>query len=152
MIHDLSLERKDRFGKSLERLHQCCADQHVYMSGKFSIPQAELRCLMVFGEERYLTSKGICARLSITKSRVSKIMDGLERKKLVVKVDDPADSRVTLLALTPGGQNYRRSILSAQDGILDAVLDHIDSARREEMLEALEVLKSAMVRIGETYE
>jgi DNA-binding MarR family transcriptional regulator len=131
MSHAFSLACRDRFGKALERLHQCCTDQHAYVSEKFPLPQAELRCLMLFGEERYLTSKGICSQLNTTKSRVSKIVDELERKKLVVKVDDPADSRVTLLALTPAGQNRRREVLSALDGILNTVLGHIDPARRE---------------------
>lgn len=151
MIHDFPRASRNRFDDALDTLHQCCADQQAYMSERFSLPHAELRCLLLFGGERYLTAKGITARLNITKSRVSKLLRGLEKKGLVAKIADPADSRVALLALTQDGQNRRRDILSVLDGILTAVLHQIDPSRLRVMLEALEALKSAMVRAGESF-
>lgn len=149
---ELTPSQRQQFSQMLDKLYQCCSDKHAYISEKFSIPQAELRCLTLFGAERYLTAKGIANRLSIAKSRVTKIVDGLVRKDLVVKVPDPADSRVTLLALTSSGQKKRQEIAVAMELMRDAVLDHIDPGRRDVVLDSLEALKGAMERVGEALE
>ena len=47
----------------VEETIQCCQMQTSYLSRKYSIPQAELRCLLLFPGERYLTAKGIAQKL-----------------------------------------------------------------------------------------
>lgn len=149
---EVALSQRERFSRSLDRLYQCCSERHAALSERFGLPQAELRCLMLFGDERYRTAKGIAVRLNIAKSRVTKIVDGLVKKGLVVKVDDPADSRVTLLALTPPGRKKRREIEQAMDHMRQAVLEGIDPARRESLLDCLDTLKATMERVGEGLE
>lgn len=148
----LSPSQREQFSKMLDKLYQCCTDRHVYLSEKHGLPQAELRCLTLFGTDRYLTAKGIATRLGIAKSRVTKLVEGLAAKGLVSKVPDPADSRVILLALTPAGQRKRQEILAAMDSLRDSVLEHIDPARRDAVLDSLETLKAAMERMGEALE
>jgi DNA-binding MarR family transcriptional regulator len=149
---ELSQQQRQQFSRLLDKLYQCCLDKQVYLSEKFDIPQAELRCLMLFGQERYLTAKGIAARLGIAKSRVTKLVSGLVGRGLLVKVADPADSRVTLLALTPAGQKMRQAASEAMDAMRDAVLDSIDPDRRSTLLGSLDTLKTAMERVGESLE
>lgn len=149
---ELTTSQRQQFSQMLDKLYQCCTDRHVYLSEKHGLPQAELRCLLLFGAERYLTAKGIAVRLGIAKSRVTKLVDGLVAKELINRVADPADSRVTLLALTPGGQKKRQEIMAAMDSMRDSVLEYIDPARRDAVLDSLETLKGAMERMGETLE
>lgn len=59
---------------------------------------------MLFGQERYLTPKGIAQKMSVAKSRVSRIIDHLEKRGLVQRVKDPEDSRFNLLSLTQDGR------------------------------------------------
>ena len=54
-----------------------------YQCERFGLPDAEFRCLVLFGEERYLTAKGIAFKMNVVKSRVSKIVEGLLKKKLI---------------------------------------------------------------------
>jgi DNA-binding MarR family transcriptional regulator len=75
-----------------------------YQCERFGLPDAELRCLQLFGDERYLTAKGIAQKMNVVKSRVSKIVNGLIRRRLVQRTQDPEDSRVVLLSLTSQGQ------------------------------------------------
>ena len=148
----LTPSQRLQFSQMLDKLYQCCSDRHVYLSEKHGVPQAELRCLLLFGGERYLTAKGIAGRLNIAKSRVTKLVDGLVAKGLLNKVADPADSRVTLLALTPAGQKKRQEIVAAMDSMRDSVLEYIDPLRRDTVLDSLEILKAAMERMGEALE
>jgi len=88
----------------IEEVVRCCKERTSFLSKKFDIPEAELRCLMVFGEERYLTAKGISQKLDVAKSRVTKIINGLVQKRLVESIDDPKDARIKLIGLTSKGQ------------------------------------------------
>ena len=71
-----------------------------YQSERFNLPDAEMRCLLLFGEEKYLTPKGIANKMNLVKSRISKLISGLNKKGLIQKIADPEDSRTTLLSLT----------------------------------------------------
>ena len=71
----------------INKLFQCCQERMQYQSDRFNLPDAELRCLMLFGEERYLTPKGIAHKMNVVKSRITKIIDGLIRKDLIHSVN-----------------------------------------------------------------
>ena len=141
-----------RLSQAMDRLYHCCGQRHDYLSRKFDLPPAELRCLMLFGGERDLTAKGVAARLGIAKSRVTKLVDGLARKELVRKVPDPEDSRVILLALTPAGQGKHEAITATMSSLREAVLRRIEPARREAILESLEALTGCMEGMGQVLE
>ena len=64
----------------IEGIIQCCQMQTSFLSQKFHIPQAEIRCLLLFRGERYLTVKGISQKLDVAKSRVTKVINGLQNK------------------------------------------------------------------------
>lgn len=115
-----------------------------YQSEKFALPDAELRCLMLFANERYLTAKGIAHKMNVVKSRVTKIIEGLGRKKLIQRIKDPEDSRVTLISLTPGGHNKLSEIKTFQNYIYREVLGSMAPEQRKTMITNLELLKASM--------
>ncbi len=86
-----------------------------YQSERFNLPDAELRCMVLFEGERYLTPKSIAHKMNVVKSRVTKIIEGLVRKELVQRIKDPEDSRITLLSLTAKGQGKLREINAFND-------------------------------------
>ncbi len=120
-----------------------------YQCDRFQLPDAELRCLGLFGEERYLTAKGIALKMNVVKSRVSKIIDGLIRKKLVQSIKDPEDSRISLLSLTPEGQQKLHDINSFSKKIHDRVLSQMAPDQRQAMLTNLDILKASMEAVRE---
>jgi hypothetical protein len=69
-----------QFSDLIARLYRCCQERMQVQSERFRLPDAELRCLMLFGEERYLTPKGIALKMKLAKSRVSRLIDGLGAK------------------------------------------------------------------------
>jgi len=123
-----------------------------YQSERFSLPDAELRCLTLFGEERYLTSKGIAYKMNLVKSRVSRIIEGLLRKKLIQRFKDPEDSRVSLLSLTPDGQRKLDEINSFMEDIHSRVLQQMVPEQRKAVLTNLEILKASMESVKELME
>ena len=128
----------------MEEILQCCKNRTSYLSTKFELPEAELRCLMLFGEERYLTAKSLSQKLDVAKSRVTKIISGLIQKRLVESIDDPKDARVKLIGLTQEGQKRSREISSIIAGHHQKLLLEFAPEQRKMVLSCLEALRSNM--------
>jgi len=139
----------DHFQALITKLFHCCQERVQYQSERFKLPDAELRCLMLFGEERYLTPKGITIKMNVVKSRVTKIINGLERKKLIRRIKDPEDSRVYLISLTNKGQEKLNEINDFLKEIYSEVLLQMQPRQRKVALSTLEVLTASMNAVKE---
>ncbi len=131
-----------------EMLH-CCEERKLYESQKFGLPQAELKCLMLFDGERYLTVKGMAQRLDVAKSRITKIVNGLIGKGLVEQIDDPKDGRIRLISLTPAGQKKSAEIDAFEGEIHRRILLQMGPEERKRTLASLEMFRSAMEAVKE---
>lgn len=141
---DLLRYQTQRFQELMEQTLQCCEFRMDYMARKFNVPQAELRCLMLFQGEKYLTVKGISQRLDVTKSRVTKIVEGLSQKRLVESIDDPRDARVKLVSLTSLGQKRSEEIGAFTEGLHRRILMELAQEERIGVLSSLERLRASM--------
>lgn len=146
---DLSIHQVEQFRRLVQRLFQCCQERMNYQSERFGLPDAEIRCLLLFGEERYLTAKGIAHKLNVVKSRVTKIVEGLIRKSLLKKIPDPEDSRVVLLCLTPEGHTKLKEINRVMLDLHARVLGLIRPEQRSTLLSNLEMLRLSMETVNE---
>lgn len=147
--HDVSEYQLEQFQELITKLFQCCQERMQYQCERFQLPDAELRCLGLFGEERYLTAKGIALKMNVVKSRVSKIIDGLLKKNLIQRIKDPEDSRVSLLSLTSDGQKKLNEINSFLKNIHGQVLSQMAQDQRQAMLTNLDILKASMEAVKE---
>ena len=139
----------DKFQELIGRLFQCCQERMQYQCERFQLPDAELRCLGLFGQDRYLTAKSIAHRMNVVKSRVSKLIDGLIKKKLIQRIKDPEDSRVQLLSLTPQGQKKVNEINGFMGDVYGQVLSRMAPDQRQAMLTNLDILKASMEAVNE---
>ena len=150
---DITLDVPDyqlkQFQELILRLFQCCQERMQYQCERFGLPDAEFRCLMLFGEERYLTAKGIAIKMNVVKSRVSKIVDGLIKKKLIQRIKDPEDSRISLLSLSADGQEKINDINRFLQDIHYQVLLQMAPDQRKAVLTNLDILKASMEAVKE---
>jgi DNA-binding MarR family transcriptional regulator len=128
----------------INEIVNCCEDKRLYESQRFGLPYAELKCLMLFEGERYVTVKGIAQRLEVAKSRVTKLVNGLVEKGLVETIVDPRDARIKLINLTPAGQRKSEVIADFHREIHARILLNIGTDERLNTLSYLELLRSAM--------
>ena len=136
--------QSQRLQDLIEEILHCCKERTSHLSKKFDIPEAELRCLMLFGEERYLTAKGISQKLDVAKSRVTKIINGLIHKNLVESTDDPNDARVKLIGLTQEGQRKSKELGAMVTDLHQRLLLEFEPEQRKMVISCLEVLRSSM--------
>ena len=143
--HDVLLDyQSQKLEDLIGEIVQCCKERTSFLSKKFDIPEAELRCLMLFGEERYLTAKGISQRLDVAKSRVTKIINGLVQKRLVESIDDPKDGRIKLIGLTSKGQKKSRELSDFTKDLHQRLLLEFEPEQRKMVISCLEILRASM--------
>ena len=99
---------------------------------------------MLFLGERYLTAKGIAQKMDVAKSRVTPIIDGLIRKDLVQRIEDPKDGRVKLISLTPKGLHKTEEIEAFLKGAHEKILLQMEPSERITVLSSLELLRACM--------
>ena len=134
----------EKFQELITKLFQCCQERMQYQCDRFQLPDAEFRCLTLFGDERYLTAKSIGLKMNVVKSRVSKIIDRLIKKNLVQRIDDPEDSRVKLLSLTSEGHKKINEIRHFMSDVHGQVLSQMAPGQRKAVLTNLDILKASM--------
>ncbi len=133
----------------ISEMLQCCEDRRIYESQKLGLPHAEVKCLMLFNGERYLTVKGIAQKLDVTKSRVTKITNGLVDKGLANRIDDPNDARVKLISLTSVGGKKSAEINAFHRSIHREILLQMSTDERKQVLSRMELLRSSMEAVKE---
>ena len=149
MNEELLGYQAQRLQELIAEILKCCEDRKLYETEKFGLPYAELRCLLLFGGERYLTLKGVAQKMEVAKSRVTKIVNGLIAKGLVKQIDDPHDARVKLISLTPTGHEKAHEIAEFQRGLHRQILLHLEDDERKGLFSYLELLRSAMEAVKE---
>ena len=133
----------------ISELHNCCKERYSHEAKAFMMPQAELRCLMLFEGHKYLTGIQIAGLLEVAKSRATVIIENLDKKGLVQRSQDPNDARVKLINLTPTGQRKVREIEEFMFTLHQQLLDNIDPVQRTGVITALETLRTSMEAVKE---
>ena len=128
----------------ISELHNCCKERYSNEAKAFKMPQAELRCLMLFEGHKYLTGIEIAGLLEVAKSRATVIVENLEKKGLVKRSPDRNDARVKLINLTPSGQKKVREIEEFMFTLHQQLLGQIEPGQRNSVINALETLRSSM--------
>ena len=91
-------------------------------------------------EEDSRTVTALSEELGISPASASRAADGLFRKKLVTRVEDPKDRRVRRLALTSRGRELADRIISARLAGLEDFAASLDRDERRKLEAALDVL------------
>jgi DNA-binding MarR family transcriptional regulator len=90
------------------------------------------------GETRTVTS--LSDQLGVSTASASRAADGLVRKRLVTRVEDPEDRRVKRLALTAKGQRLADRIISARLAGLEEFTGSLEADARRKLESALDAL------------
>ena len=87
-------------------------------------------------------------RMSVTPPAVTKIVDGLARRRLVARRQDRNDRRVTRLSLTASGQTRLDSVRDAASEFLSGLITELDDDQRRQLDGGLSALISAVERLN----
>ena len=100
------------------------------------------------------TVTSLAEDLGVSAASASRAADGLFRKKLVTRVEDPDDRRVRRLALTAKGSELAARIISARLAGLEEFVASLDPGERKKLETALDALleRDEVAEIYRNYE
>jgi DNA-binding MarR family transcriptional regulator len=100
------------------------------------------------------TVTALSEQLGISTASASRAADGMVRKKLATRVEDPDDRRVKRLALTAKGQRLADRIISARLAGLEEFTSSLAEGERRKLESALDALmeRPEMAEIYASYE
>ena len=83
---DLLTYQAHRLQGLIDEMLKCCEDRKVYESGKFELPYAELKCLLLFDGQPYLRGTDIAQKLEVAKAVLQRLSTGLRKNNLFQKL------------------------------------------------------------------
>lgn len=130
--------------QAMASLANCCKDIELQSYSRFGLTVAEGRFLETIAEGGFSTPSALAEALSVTRSRITRIADGLVRKGFIERCESKNDRRYQSLCLTEKGRevlNYARTYIEDTHVRL---LRAFDDTKRAALLDDLKLLKQEM--------
>ena len=105
----------------------------------------EVRVMYEIAHREAVTAGELAQDLELDKGYLSRILKGFEAKKLLARRAAPEDARRQYLRLTPAGMRVFTPIEARTQEQIRALLAGLDAARRDEVLEAMDVIQQALI-------
>ena len=107
---------------------------------RYGISVAEWRVLTTLGQYGVMTGKAVGAHSHMHKTKVSRAVAQLERRKLLARRANKADMREAFLSLTPAGRAIYQDLAPVAAAFADRFVEAIDPADRDAFDRALKAL------------
>ena len=136
----------------LKSVSECCHDREILQAKLFGISVPELRCVIAIKLEGCRTTSELAEKLCLAKSRITRIIDGLVEKRYILRREDADDRRVLNVNLTPAGSALANDLADSLLNLHEKVLVYMEAREREEVIQRLSVLTTAMRQVREEME
>jgi DNA-binding MarR family transcriptional regulator len=116
----------------LQRMHRLAAGRHIESLGLgVSMTGARFTLLLTlyFARDNLLAQNEISRELSVSRTNITNLIDGLEKDGLVERVPNPADRRVSYARLTAAGKKLCLIVLPE---VTHFLLNHLDGFTADE--------------------
>jgi DNA-binding MarR family transcriptional regulator len=107
---------------------------------RYGIGVPEWRILVTLGEFETMTAKAIGAHSHMHKTKVSRAVTALEKRKFVTRRENRADRRETYLSLTPAGRAIYRELAPDALEFARRLFETVDAADRAAFERAIDRL------------
>ena len=115
---------------------------------KYNIGVPEWRVLVTLGEFGMMTAKAIGSHSHMHKTKVSRAVATLERRKLVSRRTNRADLREAFLSLTPAGRGIYNELAPIALDFARQLLDTVESSDRTALDRALRKLTERSAQLS----
>ncbi len=144
MIASLSNPYSVALAEITARLFANCNEKESRHAAKYGLSTVEFRCIRILSDKGQLTVNQLAHEMSLTSSRVTRIIDGLVSKKMVRRAIDKNDRRVLNLSLTAKGQQVAQKCIQDHVRIHEEIIRNIPEEYHQIMIEILEKLNQAV--------
>ncbi len=121
-----------------------CQEKEYRLAGNYDLTQGEFRCLRLFGTNERLNNKFLAEKMSLSPSRLTRIIDGLVEKNYVIRDIDVSDRRNMKLFLSPKGEELVSKLNKSYVDVHKEILAHIDESQHDTLISAMTSMLSAL--------
>lgn len=119
--------------------------QKIYKD-RYGLTRPEWRALATLGQSGVMTATAIGEHSSMHKTKVSRAVAELERRKWLTRTVDENDRRVELLSLTRAGEKTYRELVPLAKAFEDTLLAKLGDKERAALVKGLTALEAAIGR------
>lgn len=134
-------EKLDRLTKDLLRKFQMRDRNEISCCG---VSVSQCYTLDTLGEHGEMSMVQLARKMFLDKSTMTRVVDGLIERELVVRRWDENDRRVIYIALTAAGRKLLEGIRAQQMSSLRLILERIPVNERQKLLDGLEIFSHAV--------
>jgi DNA-binding MarR family transcriptional regulator len=139
-MHDFAAQMTDL----TSQLFMSCQEREAYFVSLYDIKLAEFRCLRLLLQCEPCPVKDLAEMMRLTPSRLTRIIDGLLRRKFVSRIEDQSDRRVKTISLTVKGRDVAVSMNQRYLQMHQDILALLPEDSRGQTLNAIQQLLAAM--------
>ena len=121
-----------------------CQEKETRLADQYGLTQAEFRCLRLFNADETLNNKQIAERMSLSPSRLTRIIDGLVKKEYIIREIDNTDRRNMKVSLSPKGIDIVHLLNRSYLDIHQEILQDIDDSQHLPLISAMTNLLTAL--------
>lgn len=120
------------------------AKQHIMAIGdEFGLTAIQAITLLLVDEQLPRPMKSFCMLYHCDASNITGIIDGLEKKGLVSRQNDPNDRRVKVICLEAAGKKLQRTIIERLDDANGFLFDPLNAAEKQQFVHIVETIAAA---------
>jgi len=120
-----------------------CQTKEERLAKQRGLFQAEFKCLRLFGSDKSLTCKEIGMRMNLSRSRITRVVDGLVKKGYMSRGIDPTNRRNMRVTLSRRGKILTTKLDREFTDIHYEILQDIDVSKHKTLITAMEHLLTA---------
>ena len=117
-------------------------EKHTRLAHKLGLTEAELRCLLSIDTDKGLSNSKVGSRMHLSRSRVTRITEGLEGKGYLTRGFNRNDGRFLSLNLSRKGRIFVLKLKKQSIIIVSGILNEIKSSQRKPLMLMMENLNS----------
>lgn len=114
-----------------------CQQKEERLAKQFKVSVPEFRTLRLFRGDKHLQIKELIRRVGLSGSRLTRILDGLERSGFVVRSIDPDDRRSIIVTLSEKGESLAQDLEQRYIDIHKEILEGIPQEMHDTVLISL---------------
>jgi DNA-binding MarR family transcriptional regulator len=123
-----------------------CHEKEERLASQFKITVPEFRCLRSFRDDQQLHMKALVERVGLSGSRLTRIIEGLEKKGFLTRRIDPDDRRGIIVKLTKKGLTFSGELESRYIEIHEEILEGVPEHIQEPLVRGLRNLLASLER------
>lgn len=121
-----------------------CQEKEERFAKRIGLTRSEFRCLRFFGNEKKINIKTLVERMNVSGSRLTRVLDDLERKGFIKRSFDLKDRRSITIVLTKNGEKLITKMDDSYIQIHEEIMADIPKELREPLINGMKRLADSL--------